>query len=120
MSQSVVLHLLLMLTWIFVLGSCKNPELVALPELTGAEMYRKTCARCHGGQGEGGYLIMGRRPPAFADCEVQARLSDDAITRAILYGRPGMPPFRGVYSVENVRKLVSYLRSLESGITINE
>ncbi|MEW6072623.1 MAG: c-type cytochrome [Planctomycetota bacterium] len=74
----------------------------------GAALYRGRCATCHGLAGEGGIGTRLNSP------DVLAVLSDDALARTIVEGRPntGMPSWRNLRTSE-VSDLVAFLRSWE-------
>ncbi len=87
--------------------------LAALPALPRAaepaEIYRRKCAHCHGGDGGGGP----RKLKDLRGPEVQAR-SDAELFDAIARGTPDrkMAGFRGRLADEEIRALVGHLRTL--------
>lgn len=80
------------------------------PDLTvGDLLWQRNCARCHGTDGNGG------REAAidFRNAEWQAGIADAAIARTIARGKPpAMPAFAELLSPEQIRHLVTHLRTL--------
>jgi mono/diheme cytochrome c family protein len=62
---------------------------------TGDELFAKVCAGCHGDQGSGGKEIEGKKIGAVRDQAFLSLLSDQALRRLIITGRPdlGMPGY---------------------------
>jgi mono/diheme cytochrome c family protein len=88
---------------------------------TGRQVYLRTCALCHGetGRGDGPSAAgFATKPTDFTDGRVMNPLPDAFLASVILGGGPAeglaptMPPFRGHLSEEQVRQIVSYLRTL--------
>ncbi len=75
---------------------------------SGGELYEITCARCHGGRGEGGI------GPAIGtpDSSAALDLDDDQIFGAIRVG-PGSMPGNPSLTDEQITSLVEYLRELQ-------
>jgi cytochrome c oxidase cbb3-type subunit 3 len=73
---------------------------------TGAELFARNCAACHGNEGNGGVGV----PLALPD--FQQSVSDEFLTQTIRHGRPGrvMPAFKNLSDAE-VALLVKHLRS---------
>jgi PQQ-dependent dehydrogenase (methanol/ethanol family) len=76
----------------------------------GRALYDETCVSCHGPAGQGD------RGPALNGGRFTRGNSDADLARAIHDGVPGtqMPPFRALTD-DQVRQLVSYIRSLDRG-----
>jgi mono/diheme cytochrome c family protein len=90
---------LTVILWLVLVG-CGGIETV-----DGPEIYASQCARCHGGDGQGG-----SGPALDADSRLPA-LSDEEVTGAIAMGRRGMPRFSGLSDVQ-MNNLLAHLRSL--------
>jgi mono/diheme cytochrome c family protein len=88
---------------------------------TGEEIFRATCAGCHGADGRGaprttvGFAVP---MPDFTDCNATAREMTVDWTAVIRDGGPVrgfsriMPAFRDLLTPEQIRRVVAYLRSL--------
>lgn len=98
--------------------------LLSAPAATAAEtpdqgkaLYQRYCATCHGEDGladtQLGRLLR-PRPRRFADPVEMARLTDDAIHRAIREGVPGtaMAGWAGVLTEPQIGDVMDYIRSL--------
>lgn len=72
---------------------------------SGADMFRRSCASCHGLSGEGG---TGPSLVGIAD-----RLSEDKHRQTVAEGRPGtqMPSFKGILTEEEIAAIVEYERT---------
>jgi mono/diheme cytochrome c family protein len=68
----------------------------------GAFVYGKSCARCHGGRGEG----RGDAPPI--DQVRLSTLGDQRLRLVIQYGKGRMPGFEGL-TAEQVDQLIAYM-----------
>lgn len=79
---------------------------------TGAEIYAKNCAGCHGINGEGGSLSI--KGPAFAAGGSLAGLTFDQRVEKIGRGRPlaGMPAWKFRISAAEIRKVAAYTQIL--------
>ena len=75
--------------------------------LVGAELYARTCAACHGPDGEGG-----TGPPVGPGSNATS-LTDEQIAGAITVGPGSMPSFDRL-SDEQVASLVAFLRELQT------
>lgn len=73
-------------------------------ETLGADLYNVSCARCHGGNLEGGI-----GPAVDADSNTALALTDEQIANVILVGPGAMPAF-GQLSDDQIQSLVDYLR----------
>jgi mono/diheme cytochrome c family protein len=73
--------------------------------------FRTKCAMCHGQDGGGSQVGKSMNVPDLRSPEVQ-KLSDAELAQVISNGKGGMPPFKSSLSEEQIRSLVSYVRSL--------
>ena len=79
-----------------------------------ASLFNRYCIRCHGVDGRGVWDIPGI--PNFTNERFQISRSDDQLARAIMQGRGAvMPPFRGVFTLEESWALARYVRGLVPG-----
>lgn len=74
--------------------------------LFGSELYARSCAGCHGGEGGGG------SGPALGAGSEAVELSDDQITGVIEVGPGTMPAFDRLTD-EQIASLVAFLRTLQ-------
>ncbi|MFL5575132.1 MAG: c-type cytochrome [Gemmatimonadaceae bacterium] len=91
---------------------------------TGEEIFRATCAGCHGADGRGtprttvGFAVP---LPDFTDCNVGTREADVDWRAIVRDGGPVrgisriMPAFRDLLTPEQIRSVVAYLRTLCRG-----
>jgi mono/diheme cytochrome c family protein len=87
---------------------------------TGAQrVYLTHCASCHGADGHGSWraTLFLLRPGNLADEAAVGALTDDYLFALIKHGggslgKPGMPAFGFHLSDEQIRALVSYVRTL--------
>jgi mono/diheme cytochrome c family protein len=98
-----------------------NPPAVSLPEaptpapaqpmLTADQIFKGICSQCHGLNGEGGTA------PALDTQDFRARYDDQALFDLISKGVPSTPMIgvAGVFSDEQIRQLVGYVRDLKAG-----
>ena len=98
-----------------------NPPVVSLPEaptpapaqpvLTADGIFKGICSQCHGLNGEGGTA------PALNTQDFQARYGDQALFDLISQGLPSTPMIgvAGVFSDDQIRQLVSFIRNLKAG-----
>jgi mono/diheme cytochrome c family protein len=81
----------------------------------GAVLFGATCAPCHAADGKGDPAWKARLDvPDLTDPRLQAKLSDQDIVQVIANGSKNrrMPPWRGVYSDEQIRALTAFVRTL--------
>ena len=81
----------------------------------GAVLFATTCAPCHAADGRGDPAWKARLDvPDLTDPARQKKLSDQDIFEVIANGSKNrrMPPWRGVYSEEQLRALTAFVRSL--------
>lgn len=101
----------LFLPALFVLSACQKEEQSAA--VSGAELYRNACRRCHGDDGRGGPPIKGNAPKNLRDPAFQSAWSNDRIKQSIRDGNEkGMPPFRAVFTEAELEALVAHVRTL--------
>lgn len=88
-------------------------SLAASATETGAALYAKNCAVCHGNEGRGGVGV----PLALPD--FQYAVSDQFLERTIRHGRPGrvMPAFKNL-SDADIQGIIQHIRSWAPGKTI--
>lgn len=76
----------------------------------GASLYQSIgCAVCHGADGKGNAQM--KDIPNFTDAAWQKKASDAEITTVIQNGKPPMPPYKSRLTDEQVKALVTYIRS---------
>ncbi len=92
-----------------------NPPVELPPEvspgqaaISGAQIYEKVCAQCHGTQGEGG------TGPAFNTPEFRDKHTDAELFDVIDHGREATPmiAWGEILTTEQIQQLVSYVHSL--------
>jgi cytochrome c6 len=81
----------------------------------GALLFDTSCAQCHGHDGRGAPAFKALGVPDFTDAALQQKFSDDDMTKIIQNGSPSrkMPPWRGLYSDEQIRALVAHVRTFK-------
>ncbi len=93
----------------------KNPVAVAAESLaTGAKLFRRNCAVCHGetGDGKGPWQdILTTQPGDFTDARRMAEHTDGELFWKISTGRELMPAFEKKLSEQKRWQLVNYLRT---------
>jgi len=72
--------------------------------VTGEELYRKSCKRCHGADGTRGWL--------GAKNLQESHLTTAAIIRQIEEGKGWMPSFKKKFNAEELSILAEYVKSL--------
>ncbi|MFQ5678951.1 MAG: c-type cytochrome [Gemmatimonadota bacterium] len=86
------------------------------PETSGMTIFKQHCAICHGEEGRGdGPAAAGIRPaPAnFTDPERVADLSFEEMVHTVTTGKGYMPAFGSVLRPEEIREVVTYIRTLK-------
>lgn len=73
--------------------------------------FRTKCAMCHGPDGGGSEAGKSMNIPDLRSSAVQ-KVSDAELAQIISNGKGGMPAFKNSLSEEQVRDLVTYIRSL--------
>jgi mono/diheme cytochrome c family protein len=82
----------------------------------GAVLFDTTCAVCHAHDGRGAPAMRAQfGVPDLSDPALQAKLTDEQMTEVIKNGSRNrrMPPWRGVYSEEQIRALVTHVRAFK-------
>jgi len=75
----------------------------------GETLFKAKCAACHGADGKGKAAM---KTPDWSSAEVQ-KMSDAELAAVITNGKPPMmPPFKSL-TADQVKDLVSYIRSLK-------
>jgi len=87
-------------------------NVLAQAQETGAALYKTKCAACHGPDGKG-ETTMGKAAKLrdMSSAEVQQQ-SDADLTGIITNGKGKMPPYGKSLKPEQIKELVSYVRSL--------
>ena len=104
--------LIVLLVVVALLGAACSGE-IALPDdadeelIAGSEVFRASCARCHGLSGGGGIGLSLRG--------VDTRLTDDEQWAVVAEGRRRMPAFQATLSEEDIDAVVRYTREVLSG-----
>ena len=82
----------------------------ASPAGDGASLYQSLgCAVCHGADGKGNAQM--KDIPNFTDAAWQKKASDAEITAVIQNGKPPMPAYKSRLTDEQIKALVTYIRS---------
>lgn len=77
----------------------------------GRRVYEASCARCHGGGGEGRSGCCCKRGPPLAG----SGLTRWQIRAATRHGMPGMPAFGGRLSEAEIKAVAAYVQALAAG-----
>jgi mono/diheme cytochrome c family protein len=85
---------------------------------SGAELWRRRCAMCHGDDGRGHTQVAERTPmPDLTSAGWQSSHSDEQIRAAIrLGGRDPMPAFKDRLTSEDLDALIRFIRALGPGL----
>jgi mono/diheme cytochrome c family protein len=96
----------------YLMGANNLPGQQVATGRTGAEIYAKNCAGCHGRNGEGGSLSI--KGPAFAEGGPLAGLTFDQRVEKVSRGRPlaGMPAWKFRISADDIRKVAAFTQTL--------
>jgi mono/diheme cytochrome c family protein len=96
----------------YALGANTLPWRHVTTGRTGAEIYARNCAACHGTSGEGGHLSI--KGPAFASGGPLADLTFAQRVEKIGRGRPlaGMPAWKFRITADDIRKVAAYTQTL--------
>lgn len=83
---------------------------LALSAQNGQALFKKSCALCHGANGEG----LPPDLPSLRDGHAK-HMTDEELFKKITQGGngTGMPPFGKVYSPEQIRDIISHIRELQ-------
>lgn len=85
-----------------------------------ASTYSNLCASCHGATGKGNgpaAMALNPKPKDFTDCKSMATESDETLFKIIKGGSqsvgrsPLMPPWGGALKDQQIKELVTYIRS---------
>ena len=81
---------------------------------SGAQLFQKHCAQCHGAQGHGGQRMgLGVIPPINTD-KVKT-LTDAQLQHIIINGKGRMPPMKRTVTNKEIAPIIRYLKQLRSG-----
>lgn len=81
----------------------------------GATLYKKYCASCHGGKGQGDGPAAKGLSVAPANLAAMAPMHPDGgLAWKIANGRGSMPPWKGTLTTKQIWHVVNYLKSLGS------
>jgi mono/diheme cytochrome c family protein len=78
----------------------------------GADTYKAKCASCHGAAGKPSAVGEKMGAKDFASADVQGK-SDQQLSDAIKSGQGKMPAYKGKLTDDQVKDLVTYIRSLK-------
>ena len=81
----------------------------------GQTIYKERCVFCHGENGAGdGPLgrMLKPSPPSFGDLQRLASRSDEELMKTIAEGKSPMPRFGEKLSVEGIKNVLAYIRTL--------
>ena len=112
-------YLLLVLVLVAALGvafasGARTGEPVMASARSAAELYKKSCASCHGKDGRAKtFKAKFNHARNLSDPEWQKRASDERIFNSIMNGKEKMPPFGKKLSEQEINALVSYVRGLQ-------
>lgn len=96
-----------------LLVSCLFTTLAFGDEAPGAALYRqKACTTCHGADGSGNTPVGKSLKARDLGSEEVQKQPDDELAATIANGRGKMPAFKSSLSDEQVKQLVTYIRSL--------
>jgi mono/diheme cytochrome c family protein len=85
--------------------------------VTGAEIYTKQCAACHGKEGKGdgpAAAALTPRPPDLTDASKMGELSDEELFEIIARGKGAMPGFDALLEPEELKAVTEFVRRLSS------
>lgn len=101
----------LVLTFAFALAVVLTLSMSASAQSAG-DTFKAKCAACHGADGTGS--TMGKKMGAhdFTSAEVQ-KMSDAELTETITNGKNKMPKYGDKLKPEEIKGLVTYVRSLK-------
>jgi mono/diheme cytochrome c family protein len=120
MRDARIVSLILVALWVQASTSAQTPELKLE---TGEDIYKAACIGCHGpnGKGQPETTLGFEKPsqfPDFSDCNGTTRERVFDWTATIHEGGPGrgwseiMPSYKEALTLEQIRKLTDYIRSL--------
>lgn len=82
--------------------------------VAGRDIYRASCAACHGPQGRGNgpaAVALNPRPTDFTNAAQRQAPTDSAISDVIEHGRRGMPAFGRTLTSTQIDSLVAHLKT---------
>ena len=94
------------ITTVFMLSFLIQGCAVASDEMTGEQIYKAYCAGCHGIEGQGN-----RTCPSFTKDKERLAKSDDELLLSIKNGKGYMPPYKRMFSDEDILRVIEYLRN---------
>jgi len=99
---------------VLLIGIFLGAALLTAAEPDGAAIYKQRCAMCHGADGKGFSAI---KTPDMTSPKWQASLTHHEIVEVIKNGKKGtpMPPFGGKLKEDEIKAVVTFIRSLDSG-----
>ena len=99
----------MMLVGALVASMCLVSVRVKADTAAGETLFKAKCAACHGADGKGKAAM---KTPDWSSAEVQ-KMSNAELAAVITDGKPPtMPPFKSL-TADQVKDLVSYIRSLK-------
>ncbi len=110
LSPGVLLSAVVLLTTVVLLSTagCKSAA------DSGAVLYEKACARCHGTDGKGGITsseTAGVASRDLSDPAWQKIVTDDELRTVVRDGRRKMPAFGHLLSIDKIDLVVKHLRT---------
>lgn len=91
-------------------SACQNPT-GPERELSGALIYARHCARCHGPDGQGTQEVPAAKD--LSNASYMESLSDERLRMIIHNGKPpAMPGFQGQFAEPSLKVLIAFVRSL--------
>jgi mono/diheme cytochrome c family protein len=93
-------------------GQATPPPLTPLEQ--GKKLFISGCANCHGMDGTGS-LMRGMMPNIgdLTSPDLHNKLKDEDIEKTIGNGKDKMPPFKEVFKPDQIKLIVTYVRSLK-------
>ncbi|MBA5868266.1 MAG: c-type cytochrome [Nitrospira sp. CR1.3] len=78
----------------------------------GKALFVRHCAGCHGPEGRGnGYKLLGPDPANLTAITTKKKVDEDLL-RTIHEGKPNMPAWKAILSTEEIRNVLTYIRTL--------
>ncbi len=83
------------------------------------EAWGKLCAKCHAADGSGNTAVGKKlKIKNYTSADVQAKMSDEEITKAIVDGvtvdgKERMKPFKDALSADDVKAMLAYIRAMK-------
>ena len=82
------------------------------PQEMGQKVYRENCASCHGVSGAGASMLLEGKNIHFNEANWQSKYTDEQLLTIIKTGRGSMPSFDGLFTPEEEKNLIAYIRVL--------